>query len=217
MLLRNSDPGLEVLLLRRSDRAGFVPGAHVFPGGVVDQGDHDHRYRSHWIDGPPAEDLAHRVAAVRECLEEAGVLLARDGNQTVRNGHPVLTDLDRLRSDVERGEIDLATAVAAHGLRLGLEEMVYTARWVTPEESPRRYDARFYVAPMPAGQNPVADDREVSNAHWWRPSDALDAWRRDDILLIEPTVASLELLSDFGEVDDAMDTLRDLRPREETG
>ncbi len=47
MLLRDADDGvdrrLEVLLLRRSGRTPFAPGAHVFPGGAVDPGDHDPR------------------------------------------------------------------------------------------------------------------------------------------------------------------------------
>ena len=55
-VLRDGDDGLEVLLLRRTDRAVFVPGAHVFPGGAVDPGDAD-----------------SRAAAAREAAEEAGL------------------------------------------------------------------------------------------------------------------------------------------------
>ncbi|MDX1494468.1 MAG: NUDIX domain-containing protein, partial [Longimicrobiales bacterium] len=39
VLLRDGKEGMEVLLMRRSRRAGFVPGAYVFPGGRVDSAD----------------------------------------------------------------------------------------------------------------------------------------------------------------------------------
>lgn len=218
MLLRDGEPGLEVLLLRRSDRASFVPGAHVFPGGVVDLADHDDRYLAHWSSAEPPLDLGWRVAAAREALEEAGVLLATTADGVpVGADHPLVAEVPELRHRVWRGEADLATVLAPHGLRLTLADMVYVARWVTPEESPRRYDARFYVAPMPPAQEPVADDQEVGQARWWCPRDALDAWQADRILLIEPTVASLELLADFDRVDDALGQLRDQQPREEVG
>ena len=41
MLLRDGTRGLEVLLLQRASTTPFVPGAHVFPGGAVDDADHD--------------------------------------------------------------------------------------------------------------------------------------------------------------------------------
>lgn len=207
MLLREGDAGLEVLLLRRTDRASFVPGAHVFPGGAVDEIDHDPAYHHH-ADIVPA-DLAHRVAAIRESLEEAGILLARTAEgQPVEATHPVLRDARRLRRDIETGASDLARLCRSHGLRLAVDDVVPVDRWVTPEESPVRFDARFYVAPTPPGQTAVADDREVDDARWWGPSHALDAWRADRIQLIEPTVASLELLSEFASVETAVGELR---------
>jgi 8-oxo-dGTP pyrophosphatase MutT (NUDIX family) len=60
ILLRGGAAALEVLLVRRSPAARFMPGAWVFPGGAVDPGD-----------GP----RGHRAAAVRELAEEAGVAL----------------------------------------------------------------------------------------------------------------------------------------------
>ncbi|MDZ7676740.1 MAG: NUDIX domain-containing protein [Acidimicrobiales bacterium] len=208
MLLRDADPGLEVLLLRRSDRARFVPGAHVFPGGAVDDADHDTAYRLHAT--TPADDLAHRVAAIRESLEEAGILLATTADgAALDRAHPVLTELPALRHRIEAGHDHLAGVCRTHDLRLAIDDVVPVDRWVTPEESPVRFDARFYVAPTPPGQTAVADDREVGDARWWNPSHALDAWRARRIQLIEPTVASLRLLADHVAVDDALGHLRD--------
>lgn len=206
MLLRGRD-GLEVLMLRRSDRARFVPGAHVFPGGAVDEADHDPVYHHHARAVPG--DLPHRVAAIREALEEAGILLARTADgEPVEGTHPALADAPRLRHDVETGAGDLASLCGAHGLRLAVDDVVPVDRWITPEESPVRFDARFYAAPAPPGQTAVADDREVSDARWWRPAHALDAWQADRIQLIEPTVASLRLLSEFASVESAVEELR---------
>ena len=62
ILLRGGGAGLEVLLLRRNPASRFMGGAWVFPGGAVDA--HE-----------GAGDSAHRVAAVREVEEEAGLRL----------------------------------------------------------------------------------------------------------------------------------------------
>ena len=62
IVLRGGDAALEVLLLRRNPAARFMPGAWVFPGGAVD---------AHEGEG----DAAHRLAAVREVEEEAGLTL----------------------------------------------------------------------------------------------------------------------------------------------
>jgi 8-oxo-dGTP pyrophosphatase MutT (NUDIX family) len=62
IVLRGGDDGLEVLLLRRNPAARFMGGAWVFPGGAVD---------AHEGEG----DSSHRIAAVREVEEEAGLRL----------------------------------------------------------------------------------------------------------------------------------------------
>src|SRR5204862_7663349 len=97
VLLRPARP-FEVFLVRRSDSIAFMGGAHVFPGGRVD--DADHIGTAGASDGAPrgaahisadgvaeaaarmpdleaGSAIAHHVAALRELFEEAGVLLAR--------------------------------------------------------------------------------------------------------------------------------------------
>ncbi len=58
LVLRDAPAGAEVLLVRRTPRARFMPGVWVFPGGAVGPDD----------DGPAG-------AAVREAAEEAGLEL----------------------------------------------------------------------------------------------------------------------------------------------
>ncbi len=62
ILLRGAETQLEVLLVKRTPKARFMGGVWVFPGGAVEQGEGE-------------DDAAHRMAAVRELHEEAGVLL----------------------------------------------------------------------------------------------------------------------------------------------
>lgn len=231
MLLRDA-PSLEVLLLRRSRATPFVPGAHVFPGGAVDPGDADPGFAA-VVDGLDEADAAAMLsgatpalpswlAAVRECLEEAGVLLARDAHGPVRPDHPVFADLAALRQQVERGETHLAEVCGRFGLRLALDEIAYVAQWITPPESPRRYDTRFFAARMPDGQDVVVDAWEAVEAAWWRPAAALESWQAGAIDLIEPTVASLTLLAELPSADKALSAFhegarRRERVREATG
>lgn len=221
MLLRDRTTGaadaLEVLLLRRSSNTPFVPGAHVFPGGAVEAGDHDPAWDGFTdFDDPAASDAlgvetggrAYWLAAVRECLEEAGVFVATSDDSSITDDHPVLGDEDGLRADLEKGDVSLLDVCREHGLRLPLGAMVYFAQWITPAESPRRYDTRFFAVPMPLGQSASADQWEAVDASWWTPTAALESWQADVIQLIEPTVASLRLLVDHCSVDDAMAALR---------
>lgn len=221
MLLRDVATGasgsLEVLLLRRSANTPFVPGAHVFPGGAVDVGDGDGAWdeRTDLDDAVASRMLgidhggrAYWIAALRECLEEAGVLIATEDGLTIDDTHAVLADEDELRSDLEQGRVSFLEVCRRHGLHLPLDRVVYVAQWITPEESPRRYDTRFFAVPMPSGQSASADLWEAVDASWWKPADALDSWQADLIELIEPTLESLRLLVGHDSVDDAMAALR---------
>jgi len=66
IVLRGGADALEVLLVKRTPHARFMGGVWVFPGGAVD---------AHEGEG----DAAHRIAAVRELQEEAGIVLADPG------------------------------------------------------------------------------------------------------------------------------------------
>lgn len=217
MVLRDHDHTLEVLLLQRAATTPFVPGAHVFPGGAVDLADDDDH--DDIVDGLSATEAdrildvarggrAFWLTAVRECVEESGVVLARDERgQLVSSDHPVFTDLDHTRIALEAGTRTLADVYRRHGLRAPLDEVAYVSRWITPEESPRRFDARFFAAAMPVGQHAGADGWEAVDAGWWKPADALSDWQAGRIDLIEPTVVSLQLLARYDSAAAAMQAL----------
>lgn len=213
MLLRDRPAGMEVLLLQRAASTPFVPGAHVFPGGAVDDADADHddvvvglsRDEADRILGVASGGRAFWLAAVRECLEEAGVVLAVDrDDHPVTDDHPVFADLDATRIALEAGTRTIADLYREHRLRVPLDQVAYVSNWITPEPSPRRYDARFFAAAMPEGQRAGPDGWEAVDAGWWKPSDALADWQAGRIDLIEPTVVSLQLLCKFPGTADAL-------------
>ncbi len=63
-----------------------------------------------------------------------------------------------------------------------------------------RFDTWFYVAPSPDGAEPRVDGQECVDLRWIRPSDALEAGRRDEMMLVFPTIKHLERLDNFGSV-----------------
>lgn len=202
MIVRDAaegDHGIEVFMLRRTLSAVFASGMYVFPGGRVETSDGDDL------------DRAHRLAAIRECFEEAGILLAhRPGTfETVRDGHPALAE----RRRVYEGEVDLVTLCAEHGLEPATEQLVWVAHWITPAaETPRRFDTRFYLVPAPEGQTSVHDDTETIASLWIRPSVALERQRAGELTMMPPTIATLGFLAGLGTVAEAMEAARSLPP-----
>lgn len=215
MLLRDSAQGeLEVLLLRRSPTLAFAAGAHVFPGGAVDPGD----TLAHAELAPgrtdasassvlrvPARGLAYWVAAIRECLEEVGLVLADHPDGTpLADDHPLLDDIDAARRDVLAGTVALADLYRRHQLHLPVGRAVYVSHWITPAISPRRFDTRFFAVAAPEGQVVDPDPGEAVEAAWWRPVDALEAFAAREIELIEPTMRNLQLLARYATTETAL-------------
>lgn len=74
--------------------------------------------------------------------------------------------------------------------------------WVTPEDAPRRYDTRFFLARHPGGEAAVCDP-ELVDVWWERPSDTLDRLDRGELHAITPTVSFLTALSQYRNVEEA--------------
>ena len=88
------------------------------------------------------------------------------------------------------------------------------SRWITPEEAKIRFDTFFFVTRAPDGADPKCDGQECVDLRWLRPADALDAYRRDEIGLVFPTIKHLEQLAEFESVDHALQAARarDVQP-----
>lgn len=203
VLLREGSAGPQALLMRRPDSMAFAPGMYVFPGGRVDLPD-DSRPAVHGTVAlapgtDPAIARALVVAGVRETFEEAGVLLATD-----RWGRPAMPDerWEPDRRDCERGAA-FAAILARRGLRIDADRLVPVAHWITPEVETRRYDTRFLLASLPAGQEVSAHETETDSAHWLDPGDALAEHQAGRLALLPPTIAVLERLTAVRSVPEA--------------
>jgi 8-oxo-dGTP pyrophosphatase MutT (NUDIX family) len=225
MLVRDAQPsGVEVFVLRRTASAAFAAGMYVFPGGRVDDVDHAAELEPYCegLDDARASTrlgidhggLAYWVAAVRECFEEAGVLLARR-----RDGSP-LAVADEDRRAVHRGELSMEELCRRDGLVLDVAAIRYVAHWVTPVgESPRRFDTRFFLAAAPPDQEGIHDDAELVHSMWVRPTDAVAQAGAGELVMMPPTIANLRFVADCADAAaalgkaDAMGTPPRIQPK----
>ncbi|MGH9069272.1 MAG: NUDIX hydrolase, partial [Acidimicrobiales bacterium] len=206
----------EVFMLRRSLTSTFVGGAYVFPGGAVDPADRStdlERVCEGRTDadasarlGIEAGGLAYWVAAIRECFEEAGVLVAyrRPGELASMASPDVASRFAGHRADVYTGRRSLVEVCEEEGLRLAVDRVHYFSHWVTPVGPPRRYDTRFFVARVPGHQAAREDEGETIAHLWASPAAALDRHRRGELDMILPTIKNLEAVSRFATTDELL-------------
>jgi 8-oxo-dGTP pyrophosphatase MutT (NUDIX family) len=220
VLLRDGAAGPEVYLLRRRPTMAFAAGMHVFPGGAVDPRDGDGGVR--WVGPPPATwaevfgcdtDLAAALvcAAVRETFEEAGVLFAAH-----EDGSPVTDttgeDWERDRLALVDGALALSDVLARRSLVVRADLLRPWAHWVTPEWQPRRFDTRFFLAALPAGQRTRDVGGEADRVTWLPVTEAFDGFRSGSLAMMNATASMLRDLSAHIDVASAMAAPRRVRP-----
>jgi 8-oxo-dGTP pyrophosphatase MutT (NUDIX family) len=225
VLVRDRESGgVEVFLEERHIKSDFVGGAYVFPGGAVDPED---RIPDELCAGRCDRDasrllgidhggLAYFVAAIRECFEEAGVLLAYDRTGAFLDFGDEGTEARyrAWRDRLNAGDATLLDLARAEGLRLATDRIHYWGHWITPEGQPRRYDTRFFLAEAPANQTATHDDWELTASAWVAPAEALERARRKEWMIIFPTLWNLRELGRFARAADAAAFAADeARPR----
>lgn len=208
---------------RRNLSSVFVGGAYVFPGGALDSSDDEAAADADAAAGGRSDadaslalgiargGLAYWVAAIRECFEEAGVLLARhrvSGDMVDLRDPQTARRFAEHRRAVDAGERRLADVVRDEGLVLAVDSIYSFAHWITPVGAPRRYDTRFFVAAAPPNQEPEPDEREAVEGLWITPADALARHEAGDMDLIWPTVKSLEAIARFSRAGDLLAAAR---------
>ena len=221
--------GVEILLMRRHLKSKFAAGDFVYPGGKIEADDNPEDAAA-WCRGLEVKDAARRlgleeaprtalgywIGAIRETFEEAGLLLAVDAEgREVAVGAPRFAEYRRACHADNRA---FWTMIRTEGLRLTTDRLVYFAHWITPEEQPLRFDTRFFAAPAPAGQEATGDDYEMTDLKWLTPQEAVDAQKRGEISLRNPTVKNLMLFDGARDTAHALDRLKDrvvttIRPR----
>ncbi|MGI8433536.1 MAG: NUDIX hydrolase [Nocardioidaceae bacterium] len=204
LLLRDTTKGPEVYLLRRHSRMPFAAGMFAFPGGAVDPRDADRALA--WA-GPPPEEWAERLrcdeaearalvcAAVRETFEESGVLLTGETRGSVV-ADTTGEDWERDRVALVARTLSFADLLQRRDLVLRSDLLLPWAHWITPEFEPRRYDTRFFVAALPAGQLTRDVSGEADQVAWVLPAQAVADADAGLIEMLPPTYVTLSDLVD---------------------
>jgi 8-oxo-dGTP pyrophosphatase MutT (NUDIX family) len=184
-------------MLHRHASSVVLGGVHVFPGGKLDAQDSEATLLERA--GAPAEALRARlaepglepgvaagffVAACRETFEEASVLIARGVGATL-----ALRASQRAREGLAFGAM-----LAELGIEVASDLLVPFSRWITPKVPAmmnKRFDARFFAAVLPEGQQARHDDHEAIESAWMTPREALERYRQREIVLAPAQIMSL--------------------------
>ncbi len=194
-------------MLKRRRKAAFG-GAWVFPGGMLGGLDRDRGLyrrclglgdvRASRLLALRRDGLAYWVAAIRETLEESGLLIALNGcGQAQRASHADRAALNECR-------VGFAELCRRRGWKLPAGRLHYVAHWITPAAAPRRFSTRFFVAESSSGLKTQADGREVLKAEWFSPAQALAR----NIPMAHPTRHFLRMLEDMKSIGQALDWAR---------
>jgi 8-oxo-dGTP pyrophosphatase MutT (NUDIX family) len=207
-VLRETASGIEVYTLRRQRTMAFGPGVYVFPGGSVDPRDTDPTIG--WVGPDPAfwgevfaapEGLARALvcAAVRETFEESGVLLAGPdaGSVVADTSGP---DWESARRALLDRDLGFAEFLHRRGLALRADLLRPWARWITPRIEPKRFDTRFFVAAMPAGQRTREFGEEADQVEWVAPGAAVQRFRDGAMRMMPPTLVTMAEIGEFPSV-----------------
>lgn len=202
---------VEAYLIRRQRSMRFLGGFYAFPGGKVDAFDATQSAfgRCRGLDASeaarcfPERDgvppLAFWVTAARELLEETGILAATDGEgRPLRVTDPgVLSRVEELRRRLMADETAFAALLAGESWYLDLAPFHYLSHFITPSSSPIRFTARFFLAPLPAGQAPRLFTEEASEGFWMDPREGVKRYESGDMPMAEPAESALRYLSGF--------------------
>jgi glyoxylase-like metal-dependent hydrolase (beta-lactamase superfamily II)/8-oxo-dGTP pyrophosphatase MutT (NUDIX family) len=200
ILMRDSASGPEVLMLQRTQSAVFLGGAYVFPGGSLDESDADPRILKRIRGEAKIPPAPYWVAAVRECFEEAGILLG--------------VDAKRAESLMHYRKRPFAALLENEDLSIPAHEMAYYGHWITAPGRPRRFDTRFFLAVAPEGQAGSHDAEETIHDVWITPREALERGARNEIELVPATQSTLQDLKSFKTAREAFEAVR-ARPEPE--
>ena len=173
---------------------------------------------------PPGENL--NEGAVANAREAASVIVLRDGAGDAGAGIEVLlVQRNPAASFMGGAWVFPGGSVQAAddgpegagrreleeeaGVRLaGAKALTPFSRWITPAEVKTRFDTWFYLAEEPAGAAPRCDGSECVDLRWIAPAAALEAHARDELMLVFPTIKTLEQLAESPSVAEALDAAR---------
>jgi glyoxylase-like metal-dependent hydrolase (beta-lactamase superfamily II)/8-oxo-dGTP pyrophosphatase MutT (NUDIX family) len=172
---------------RRSLKLNFLGGWHAFPGGKLEKSDADNIVKN----CNDSELAALITCAARECFEETGVLLNRGGEKLTKGQRT------SLHNDLISGRFTFAEILQHWDLWLDAEDFTFIGAWTTPPFSPVRFKTRFFLAVCPPKQKPLAASEELEIVEFIEAANALQKWRRGEILCAPPILNTLRVFSEF--------------------
>ncbi|KMS53489.1 NUDIX hydrolase [Novosphingobium barchaimii LL02] len=183
----------EVLMVQRAKEMRFAGGAAVFPGGRVDPADRELARRL--LPNEAEEIAAARIAAIRETLEETGLMIAARqpvGAQEAAQARALL---------LEDGRLD--TVLARFGWELEPAALTFFAHWCPLSD--KAFDTRFFVMDLGTGAVDITvDATENTRLFWASAAEALDMADSGDISVIFPTRRNLERLAQYASHAEAL-------------
>src|ERR1700675_4319279 len=205
---------IEVYMIRRNKGMKFLGGYYAFPGGKVDVADGNAasamccsglgvEEAERIFPGDDVPAIAYWVTAVRELLEETGLLLVcdADGRSVDANSPAVAPLVEDVRGRLMAGEA-LADLLAGLGWFCDLRPLRYLSHFITPRSSPIRFSARFFLCPVPDGQAPRLFTEETSEGFWIAPGEGYRRFLATEMAMAEPAEYGLGYLAQFGSLDD---------------
>ncbi|MFQ5675063.1 MAG: NUDIX domain-containing protein, partial [bacterium] len=182
IILTNDPDSTSIYLVKRSPKLKFFGGFYACPGGTLDANDGEIDVKK--SESVPTESLPYIVAATREIFEETGVLLSRGPKMTK-------DALSRYRQDLLDDKIQFREILEKEGQTIEATDFHFICSILTPEFSPIRYDTEFYWVTIPDGQSPEIWEGELVDGRFMTAVDALQAWKRGELLIVPPIVFML--------------------------
>lgn len=164
LILTRGERNLEVLMGRRAPGHVFMASKWVFPGGRIDPSDfrasasgdlNSDTARRLEMEVPAQRARALALTAIRETFEETGLILGKSA--------PVASVAGPWREYRQAGALP------------DLSALTYIARAITPPGRTRRFDARFFTAPLDALRDPdnIVSSGELDEIAWLPVEEAM--------------------------------------------
>jgi 8-oxo-dGTP pyrophosphatase MutT (NUDIX family) len=206
---------VEVYMIRRQKSMRFLGGFYAFPGGKVEPSDGtaEALARCRGISAAsalaafPATEgvppVAFWVTAARELMEETGLLMGCDAEgRPVDTRDPAVPErVERVRHALATGQAPFHALLEGEGWHLDLAPFRYLSHFITPPSNPIRFTARFFLSPVPAGQEPRLLGGEASEGFWIDPAEGHRRFLSGLMQMAEPADCGLRYLSGFDDVE----------------